>query len=68
VAVLEQTKSPSPHTMGRRKNGKPPGCESAFSGEKLEWLLTFEEDFRFMECGAFYDEVMKKFLTRYGYD
>ncbi|KAJ7922764.1 hypothetical protein B0H13DRAFT_1865601 [Mycena leptocephala] len=54
--------------MGRRKTGKLPGRESAFSGEKLEWLLQFEEDFRTMERGAFYDMVVKKFLTRYGYD
>jgi glycerol kinase len=49
--------------MGCRKTGKLLGRESAFSGEKLEWLLQFEEDFRTMERGAFYDMVVKKFLT-----
>jgi hypothetical protein len=54
--------------MGHRKTGKLPGRESAFSSEKLNWLLEFEDEFRTMERGAFYDNVVKKFLTRYGYD
>ncbi|KAJ7248271.1 hypothetical protein B0H12DRAFT_1072714 [Mycena haematopus] len=54
--------------MGRRKNGKPVGRGSAFAGEKLEWLLTFENDFRTLARGSFYNSVTKQWLTWYGYD
>jgi hypothetical protein len=54
--------------MGRKKTGNPVGRVSAFSGEKLDWLLSFENDFRTMDRSKFYNDVTKKFLTRYGYD
>jgi hypothetical protein len=54
--------------MGRKKTGKPPGRISGFAGEKLEWLLTSENDFRTRPRGEFYDDITKQFLTRYGYD
>lgn len=55
-------------TMVRKKSNKTVGRASAFTGEKLDWLLSWEDDFRTMERGKFYDEVSKTFLTCYGYD
>jgi hypothetical protein len=54
--------------MGRKRTGKTVGRESAFNGEKLDWLLSFETDFRTMDHTKFCNDVTKKFLTRYGYD
>ncbi|KAJ7496058.1 hypothetical protein B0H11DRAFT_1910322 [Mycena galericulata] len=54
--------------MGRKKNGNAPGRSSSFKGEKLEWLESFEEEFRTLPRGKFYDDISKRFLARYGYD
>ncbi|KAJ7433755.1 hypothetical protein B0H11DRAFT_2259129 [Mycena galericulata] len=54
--------------MARKKKGGAPGRAGAFSGEKLTWLESFESEFRTQERGAFYDDVSKRFLKRYGYD
>jgi hypothetical protein len=64
----QSTKQREYSSMGRKKTGKTVGRESSFQGEKMEWLLTFENDFRTMGRTAFYDDISKKFLMRYGYD
>ncbi|KAJ7708876.1 hypothetical protein B0H17DRAFT_1124670 [Mycena rosella] len=67
------TTIPQP-AMGRhKKTDRAPGRESAFKGEKLEWLESFEADFRKSgnqgeDRGAFYNDISKKWLTRYGYN
>ncbi|KAJ7073547.1 hypothetical protein B0H15DRAFT_957080 [Mycena belliarum] len=54
--------------MARKKNGKAPGRASHFQGEKLEWLESFEDEFKNDERKTFYDRISKLFLARYGYD
>ncbi|KAJ7467750.1 hypothetical protein B0H11DRAFT_1921238 [Mycena galericulata] len=54
--------------MPRKKNGNAPGRSSSFQGEKLAWLETYEEEFRIIARGKFYDDITKRFLRRYGYD
>jgi hypothetical protein len=54
--------------MGRKPNGKPRGRAPGFSGEKLDWLLGMESDFRTQNRSQFYDGAVKKFFIRYGRD
>jgi hypothetical protein len=54
--------------MGRKPTGRLPGRSSAFTGEKLEYLLTKEKDFRTLPRSQFYDDVTKGFIVRYGFD
>ncbi|KAJ7609961.1 hypothetical protein FB45DRAFT_876173 [Roridomyces roridus] len=54
--------------MGRMKTGKRPGRPSGFQGEKLKFLESFESDFHTPDRGPFYDDVTKKFISRYGID
>ncbi|KAJ7186596.1 hypothetical protein C8R46DRAFT_1206600 [Mycena filopes] len=52
----------------RQPSGKAQGRESAFQGEKLQFLEGYKEDFLTRPRGAFYDDITKQFVTRYGYD
>ncbi|KAJ7198725.1 hypothetical protein GGX14DRAFT_401743 [Mycena pura] len=54
--------------MGRRRKDVPPGRTSDFSGEKLQWLMGFEDDFHARNHSSLYNDVTKQFLKRYGYD
>ncbi|KAJ7605012.1 hypothetical protein FB45DRAFT_1149661 [Roridomyces roridus] len=54
--------------MGQQKTGKRPGRPSGFQGEKLKFLKSFEADFHTPDRGPFYDDVTKKFISRYGID
>ncbi|KAJ7211680.1 hypothetical protein GGX14DRAFT_564910 [Mycena pura] len=54
--------------MGRKPKGVPPGRTSDFTGEKLEWLMGFEDEFYARNHSDLYDDVTKQFLKRYGYD
>ncbi|KAJ6514721.1 hypothetical protein DFH09DRAFT_1332850 [Mycena vulgaris] len=54
--------------MGHPKTGKPQGRVSAFQGEKLTWLESFEDNFHITKRTSFYNSISKNFLVRYGYD
>ncbi|KAJ7609858.1 hypothetical protein FB45DRAFT_1038329 [Roridomyces roridus] len=54
--------------MGKKKTGKPPGRAGDFNGEKLAWLESHESDWKTRGRGAFYNDITKAFLARYGYD
>ncbi|KAJ7181399.1 hypothetical protein C8R43DRAFT_941243 [Mycena crocata] len=55
--------------MPRKAKGTGPGRASKFQGEKLEWLLAWEDEWRTTDDrGAFYNKVTKLFCQRYGYD
>ncbi|KAJ7191706.1 hypothetical protein GGX14DRAFT_578730 [Mycena pura] len=54
--------------MGRKPKGKPVGRQPGFSGEKLEWVCSFENDWRTRDHGLVYSDITKQWFVRYGYD
>lgn len=52
-----------------KANPKPPGRRSAFSGEKLEFLETYKDEWlRLHDHQGLYTLVVKRFFLRFGYD
>jgi hypothetical protein len=54
---------------GIKTTGPGPGRKNGFSGVKLEFLDSFKDAFlESCDAGAFYTDIVHKFVDRFGYD